>query len=59
MKERFVVIVSWFLCHGAHAMAWTKPCVLMQWHGQSPCVLMQVCAANTVYLKGEYKKIFY
>ena len=37
-----MVIVSWFLCHGAHAMAWTMP-----------RVLMQMCAADTVYLKGE------
>ena len=37
-----MVIVSWFLCHGAHAMAWTMP------H-----VLMQMCAADTDNLKGE------
>ena len=37
-----MVIVSWFLCHGTHAMAWTMP-----------SVLIQMCAADTVYLKGE------
>ena len=37
-----MVIVSWFLCHGAHAMAWAIS-----------RVLMQMCAADTVYLKGE------
>ena len=37
-----MVIVSWFLCYGAHAMGWTMP-----------RVLMQMCAADTFYLKGE------
>ena len=37
-----MVIVSWFLCHGVHAMAWIMP-----------RVLMQMCAADTIYLKGE------
>ena len=37
-----MMIVSWFLCHGAHAMVWTMPRVLMQMY-----------AADTVYLKGE------
>ena len=44
-----MMIVSWFLCHDAHAaMGWTMP-----------LVLMQMCAADTLYLKGEQNKVFY
>ena len=37
-----MVSVSWFLCHGADEIGWT---MLL--------VLMQMCAADTLYLKGE------